>query len=98
MTKQNGNGDGANERDIDATIIAGALEVFDHDGHQVVRLHDVVSAAIEAAFNLGLEGEEAEQMAEYIQRELVEVMVAAGVGIIDERDGKLWVPGRETKQ
>jgi hypothetical protein len=98
MKQHNGNDAGAIEKEINATLLAGALDVFEKDGHRLVRLGDIVLAAVDAAHKLGLEGEEAERMAEYIQRELVECLADNGIGIIDTEDGNLWLPGTEADQ
>ena len=90
-----GDGGGATANDITVTVIGGAVDVFEKDGHRVVRLIDVVMLTVEAALQLGLSGAEAERMAKCIQHELVECLGRNGVGIIDAKDGAMWLPVSE---
>lgn len=96
MTRRtNGDGVGSGANDITVTVIGGALDVFEKDGHRVVRLIDVVMVAVESALRLGLLGAEAERMAYRVQGELVECLARNGVGIIDAQDGAMWLPETE---
>lgn len=85
----------ATANDITVTVIGGALDVFEKDGHRVVRLTDVVMLSVEAALRLGLSGAEAERMAHRVQGELVECLGRNGVGLIDSEDGRMWLPETE---
>jgi hypothetical protein len=93
--RTDGNGAGATANDITVTVIGGAVDVFEKDGHRVVRLIDVVMLSVEAALQLGLSGADAERMAKRIQHELVECLGRNGVGIIDAKDGAMWLPVSE---
>ncbi|MGH9936044.1 MAG: hypothetical protein ACREAM_07350 [Blastocatellia bacterium] len=68
------------------------LSVYRRDERKYILLDDLIISAIKAAFEMGLSGDDAEQTAIALQDEMIDLLAAKGIGILDTDDGQMWIP------